>query len=245
MNEKDLDLIRKFLDNELNEEEAALFKSKYEGDAEFKKEANLRSGIYISLDAASRASLKVLSKDPSKRRSSRPAAGNSVPVTRMLSGYLKYAAILVALLAVGIIIILNLKQKPAAEELYASFFQPPDENTIPKPRGGMDLADFSFIIKEIDQGNYSAKDTLQSPDEFFYFGIYCMNHERFTEAIYAFSELVKSRDKYFKDGSEWYLGLCYLRTGRMEDAIRAFSEIASTRGHEYQAESRELLSKLR
>jgi len=244
MKENDPELIQKFLDNELNEDEAALFRSKYGADPEFKREVNLRSGIYISLDAASRASLKALSENPEKRRYlSRPDSRRRSPVRRIRT-YLQFAAAAAAVLAIGIVLFFSLNSKPSYDELFTAYYQPPDKTSIPRPRGGIDLNDFSFLIKEIDQGNLSARDTLQTTDEFFYFGIYCMNHQRFDEAIYAFSELIKANDRYYQDGSEWYLGLCYLHTGRIEDAIRAFSEIASTRGHEYQEESRELLSKL-
>jgi tetratricopeptide (TPR) repeat protein len=245
MKEKDLELIQKFLENELSEQEAELFKSLYEHDEEFKKEVNLRSGIYISLAAASRTSLKALAEDPAKRRSPQSHLGQPAPVGRNLRMYLQYAAFVLIMAALGTIIFLIVKPKTGPEELYASYYKSPDTKTIPKPRSGLDLTDFSFLLEKLDRGNAMATDTLQSPEEFFYFGIYCMNQERFTEAIYAFSELIKTNDRYYKDGSEWYLALCYMRTGKIEEAIRAFTAIASTKGHEYQEESRELLSKLK
>jgi tetratricopeptide (TPR) repeat protein len=245
MKETDIELITKFLENELNEEEVKLFKSKYEQDPEFTGEVNLRSKIYISLGAMSRTSGKAMAEKPFLRKFPRSRPGQPAPPGRNLRISLQYAAILVALIAVGVVVVLTGRPKPGAEELFASYYNPPEAGSIPKPRTGADLTDFSYLLNEIDRQMAFSIDTLQTPDEYFYFGIYCMNKERFTEAIYAFNELIRTNDREYKDGSEWYLALCYLKTGKIEEAIRAFSEIAISNGHDYQQESIEILARLR
>jgi len=247
MKENDNELINSFLDNELSVEEAELFRKRYAEDPEFAREVNQRSRVHISLDALSRVSRKTMAEKPFliKIHPGMTSYGTGGRKPRGWRKVLPYAAVLVVRIAAGTVFFLTGRPKPGPAELYTAYYKPPDPNAIPTPRGGPDLTDFSFLLEEIDRGMQAATDTLKTPDEYFYFGVYCMNQERFTEAIYAFSVLAGSSDRYYRDDGQWYLGLCYLKLNRMDDAIRIFSEIALTKGHAHQEESRELLGKLK
>lgn len=244
MRENDTELINRFLDNELNAEEAELFKKRYAEDAEFAQEVNRRSRMHIALDALGRVSRKTMAEKPFLRRTL-PGMGAGGRRPSPWLRILPYAAVAVVLIAAGAALWLTGRQGPSPGDLYDTYYKAPDANTIPKPRGGTDLTDFSFLLEEIDRGMEAATDTLKTPEEYFYFGVFCMNQERFSEAIYAFSQLAGSRDRQYHDDGQWYLGLCFLKLNRIDDAVRIFSEIALTRGHAYQEQSRELLGKLK
>ena len=64
MNSQDTELIFRFLENELSEEEQKEFRHKYETDAVFAGEVKAWSGIWISLKAAGKVSQRTFSGKP-------------------------------------------------------------------------------------------------------------------------------------------------------------------------------------
>jgi len=242
MVENDFELINKFLENELSEEEARVFKIKYDREPDFAREVNIRSGIYISLDTASRVSKKVISEKPFLMRFMQTGGVSEKKHSNFRSFY-SYAAVVLLIIALGIILMLVLKPKHNPAYLYAAYFHPP-ESEISKGISNEEIPDFSGLLEKIDRTVAAGIDTLQTAEECFFFGIYCMENQRFIEAAYAFTRLINSRTNKYREESEWYLGLCYLKTGKKEEAIKAFSEIAAAESHVYQRESARLLRRL-
>lgn len=246
MKENDIELIHKFLDNELSEDEARLFKEKYKEDPSFKEEVNSQAQLWISLDAASGISRKVITERPHLRKflQNRPQKAKEIQGPMNMKSFYRYAAIIIPLLAFGIILLMLANPQPSMENLYASYYKAP-VNNLHKGNAEEKTAGFALLLESIDRSSERRIDSLREASDYFHFGIYCMDNQYFREAIYAFNRLISSGEKMYLEESEWYLGLCYLKTGRKEDALRIFSGIAAANGHKFQSESGELIKKIK
>lgn len=238
MEENDYILISKFLENELTEDEVAIFKEKYAHDPDFKKEVNIMSKLYISLDAASRIGKKGVSGKLMEEHGIKEVKGEA---QKNLHQLYRYAAVIIPLIAFGLVWVLTTKSKPEPEELYAQYFKPESEGLS---KGGDEKQDFAAVIRTIDRFTETQIDSL-GMQKLFIFGIYCMEHQRYNEAIFAFHHLIESNIKgETREDCDWFLGLCYLQTGNKKKAEEYFSTISSIDGHIHQQDAKEILSKL-
>ncbi|MCX6223735.1 MAG: hypothetical protein NTV01_03130 [Bacteroidia bacterium] len=187
MTDKDIDLIIKFLENELSAQEVEEFKAKYGHDVEFTREVNERSKIYISLEAASKVSLKNMAEEPLLRR----FIGNKTPPLnadyRISNKWLyRIAAVLIPLIALTIGMELWVRPRLSTDDLYLTYSQKLQAKGEFRSFTGDQKTNFGQLQKDIDNAILESIDALQGTADIHAFGLYCMEGKRFTEAVYAF-----------------------------------------------------------
>ena len=188
--EKDQDLITKFLNNELTNEEVLLFKARYGSDTEFTSEVNAHSEIYLAFKAAAEIEQEKKVEKPGELKGPSVIPAKHYPYFLPENKWvMRIAAVVVPLIAftVG----LSLRQKPAlpGDELYARFY----ENSQPKEESRSfapdQQASFQFLQKDIDAAIMESMNALSSGADIHAFGLYCMAQQRFNEAVIAFKSL--------------------------------------------------------
>ena len=246
MTDKDIELITGFLENELTDPEIEEFKARYGYDEEFTREVNARSEIYISLEAASKVSLKNMVEKPVLRRiiDNRKPSGRATLHLNIKWVY-RIAAVVIPLIALGIGIKLWVKPGLSADELYLTYWQKTQPKEEFRSFTGEQKGNFGLLQKEINNGILEALDKLSAPRDIHDFGLFCMEEGRFTEAIFAFKRAIGMNEKDYQESSEWNLGLCYLKSGDQKKARQVLGAIAGKPGHKFYQQSKEILRKIK
>lgn len=113
ISQEELDLIHKYLENDLNPEETILFKEYFTSNKEFSKEVKRFTDIKIALQAASAASLK---------KKIEPK------IIRFNWARVAYAASVILIIGFGTYFIYTGTQQPFHQQLYAEYFDNPFAN---------------------------------------------------------------------------------------------------------------------
>jgi len=206
INQNDLDLIHKFLDRELAQEEIPLFKEKMKNDPEFAREVKIYTNTLIAIKASVKTRNKIIVKEKSKM----------FPYIFILLTQRKYmmAALIAVLIIVGGGIISWQIYKRSDTGIYYSYYEVPSGYTS---HGYMGKVNEPVITKDTE------------PEALFYFGIYNMEKKNYKDAIKAFELLLQQPDdNLFKEDAEWYLSLSYLRNEAKNEAILLLQKIRDT-----------------
>jgi len=190
------ELIRKFLDEELQGEEIDTFKTLFQTDPEFAREVKLATDTDIAFKTLSRIALQ-----QRKEQLREP-----IPIQRYF------------LIAASIVIIVGLggggywyfsNRYVISDRLFASYFKPPESFT----RG---------IERGFEQ---QQPDTRSTQAERFHYSIYLIQKQEYNQAIEILAELIQEKPNLYPDQSEWYLALCYLKTKQLELAREHFEHL--------------------
>jgi hypothetical protein len=247
MNDADVILIEKYLDNELTEEELKVFKDKLDKDPEFKSEVNLQSRIHISLQAVSRISLKTMAENPGLRNFISVRRDNEISEKKQGSKvFLKIAAVVIPLIGLGGLIFPFVYEKPTPENLYNHYFTTPPSGSLNKGSTGETTADYSALMNKIDTAVKNQLDSLslQNDEQKYYFAIQCMEKNKFREAAWVLNQIYNSRTNPYRQESEWYLVLCYLRINDIPEAINMLKHFDRNNSPVYYRQATKLLRKL-
>ena len=246
MIDKDIGLIIRFLDNELSDQDVEEFKARYGHDDEFTLEVNELSKICISLEAASKVSLKNMVGKPVLRRFLADRK-ESVSTKNLLKNKWSFriAAVVIPLIALSIGFEIWVKPRLTNDDLYLAYFQKLQITDESRSFTGEQKTNFQILQKNIDNAVLETIDALSDPRDIYSFGLYCMEEQRFPEAVYAFRRVVGMQEKTYLESSEWYLGLCYLKLNDLENAKLVFTSVAASKDHIFRKESKALLRKLR
>jgi hypothetical protein len=204
IHQDDLDLIHKFLEKSLSEEEVPLFKEKLSRDPEFRREVNAYTGILIALKAGVRTRDKIIGQKKSL----------FVPVILFMQARKKMLVTggIAILVIVCIGIVYQQLHKNSNGAIYATFYRTPpgylagQYKGLPAPSG----------------------ETMNSdPEKLFYAGIHNMEQENFHEAARLFELLLHNPDNLYASDGEWFLSLCYLKQDEMNKAILLLEKITA------------------
>ncbi len=207
------ELIRKFLDEELQEEEILIFQNLFKDDPEFAKEVKTAMDTIVSLKTAAALHSKQLS-----------------------SGYARYQRRKVTFLAAAAILVLvglsggysYLTRHLDSHEIFEAYYQ--------KPEGFRVLGNnntFQDIIQDTSNVNVV---------QLFNLSITYIEKKEFPLAIYGFVEVLKHKPNLYIDQSEWYLALCYLQTHQLVLAHQQLAMIAASQSS-FKSQAEEILNK--
>jgi hypothetical protein len=234
----DNELIEKFHSNELSNEEASLFRDKYESDKEFKKESDQFTKLFITLNA-------VIKRQRDKINLSTEKQFKKTQQSSQLKVVFRAAAIFIP-----IIILANIGyyhyfvSGNSYEKVYANYFKIHQSQQRVISLSNDNEVEFAASLKLIDLNIIETLDQIGNDHKLFLFGLYCMENNRFTEAIFTFKRILNSNNNEFKEDSQWHLGLCYIKTGDQSNALETFSKIAANSTHKYHSEAQKVVRKI-
>ncbi len=217
----DIDLIQKFQDDELNEQELATFKKRFEQDPVFAKE--VKSFVDIS------ATLQGIKSYQNKQGQS-----SSTPYRL----YMRIAAV-VALLILSTVILFNKFGQKSSQELYQAYYQ-----VAPWPS---DRSSSSMIQQLYLAGEYqNALDKIEEQvpkvhtPSYFYLGNCHLRVGNQDMAKAIFTQIAKSDKSFYQKDAQWFVGLIHLKENNPSMA-RTYLQLVIDGDGKYQQQAQELL----
>jgi TolA-binding protein len=207
------ELIRKFLDEELQGEEIVIFQNLFKDDPDFSKEVKIAMDTIVSLKTAAVVHHKQLS-----------------------GGYAHYQRRRVTMLAAAAIVVLvglgggyfYINRPISPQEIFDSYYH--------KPEGSMALG-------TNNQFNSNQQDTATaSIVQLFNMAIENIEKKDYQNAINALGEILTRKPNPYIDRAEFNLALCYLQTNQMELAHQQLMMIAASESS-FNIKAEEILNK--
>ena len=242
-----LELIEKFHNGELSNEELEKFKIKLRSNPEFKKDFDL----YKEINNA------ILEDDVIELRNQvNSIQGSSINDTqknriRKLYSNKWYlaAAVITIVIIIGTFLISIISDTYSNEELFKKYYEPEDAVLITRSGNSDSDLDLTKALQQFEQQNYKeAIPLLKKIDNNvlsrFYLGIAYIETNDFSKAINEFKGVIDHGDNLFIEQSEWYLGLCYLISNEKNKAIKDFRKIIYENSL-YKPEAEEILNKIK
>jgi len=240
MEQNNDDLIIRFLENDLDQEEAREFSNQYKDDPEFRQAVNDHTRLFAALRAATNLN-EYKTEGTRKIKEDRGIFHFSKAERRLL---LKVAAVVVPIAVAGSLYIFTRPEGNIADSIVAKGIELSikDEDQL----GFSTQMGFKTeqIQQEIDNAILVSLDQLTSIEETYFFGVKSLRESRYHEAIFAFRRVIGSGVPSHAEDSEWLLALCYIKVGESAKAKSTLERISVSELHKYQNESLKLLKKL-
>lgn len=259
--ESDIDLIERYLRDELTSEERIDFMNRMKGDPEFAEKtedyAMIIQGIANQGATAFRRELTAWENEirhdemnlPRIRVSDAPKKEKpSMPLSSW-SRYFSIAAAVAALL-VALLYVIDYKKDRKLNELFAAHFSPHDE--LLSTRGNGTHVTLAEALESYNAKNFAEavsrfeqylKENPNDYQAWFYFGVSQLAAGKNSDAVTSF-DVVIDRKIIFRDSAEWYKALALIKLNDASGARKLLSQIASTEGHDYREKADALLREL-
>ncbi len=242
-----LELIEKFHNGELSNEELKKFESELQSNPEFKKEFDLYTEINDSILEDDVIELRK-QLNSIQGSSINNAQKNRIRELYSNKWYLA-AAVVTIVIIIGTFLISIMSDTYSNEELFKKYYEPEDAVLITRSGNSNSDLDLTKALQQFEQENYKeAIPLLKKIDNNvlsgFYLGIAYIETNDFSKAIKEFKGVIDHGDNLFIEQSEWYLGLCYLMNNEKDKAIKDFRKII----HEnslYKPDAEEILNKIK
>lgn len=240
MEEKDFDLLERYVRGLLTEEERLSVEKQLREDKAYSELCEQYKFLIGGIRAVGREELLSKLRDIERQQPTEIKDTLNIKLVTWLA-----AAVVVV--AIGVFWLLN--SKPDAKLLAREAFEPYPNVVLPTVRSThADSGKLATVYRLYDQEKYeeaitgfvALQDKRQS--EWFYLGICYMiteNHNRATEAF----RKAQSVSGDFTNQTEWYLALSYFAAGNVDEGRRLLGTI-STRNNTYSVKARALLDKL-
>jgi TolA-binding protein len=238
--------IERYNAGEMSDSEKQWFLKELEGDKKLQNEVNMRKQTDDILRTQNVISLKSKLAEIERRRAVPVPARNYAKV-----GYMKYAAVAVVLILIGISTFpgKNLSNEEIINR-YSKLYQPPTGQR--SVQAGTD-ADYSLALEFYNIHDYRKAAILftkvveNNPKDMqstFLNGISNYEDSKYPEAKRSFGIVIGNNNNLFIDQAEWYLAFCYLRTNEREKARQQFEAIKQENGI-YSKEAKNILRKIK
>ena len=267
MNKRNLhiDLIERYLDDNLKGDELALFDETLERDEEFVRELNdmelLIAGIRNSAKSTTMeeklirfdANIKIMEDGEE------PTNHNSIFDFEHIKKYSWAIAASITLTLVVSISLINIKQTPSHQKLYAEYYQPFENFGKKRAPENLTKDYWKEALHHYDEGKYQQaldcfdqiivtdyKNLVNDPRYSLYKlykGNTLMKLDRHQEAATLFEGIIQD-DAGMTMQAKWYLAMCYLHENESEKLISTLEEIARIEESSYSARAKEVLLSL-
>ena len=245
-------IIEEYLDHTLSMEEHDAVEARLASDKDFSdlialhKEVNESIGDkeFIELHRL----IEKVSAEYLRRNRKQEAVTNPILFKKY---FLRIAAILIIMVASGIIIKTLFFDHVNTEKLFGKYYATYDADVISRsaPSGTttLDQAVLSYTNGEYNEA-LKLLDALVQQDEknylaWFYKGLSCLETDQTGEAVRSFRTIPDLWDSPYIEHRNWYLALALLRQGEITGASRAFRDISSANGY-YARKAEKLYLKL-
>ena len=226
--------IERYNAGEMSDTEKQWFLKELEGNDNLRKEVELRKRtdkILINHDVISLRNK--LSQIEMKRKEIAKPVSNSGKNT-----YIRYAAVLAALVLIGTITLLP-RKNPGNEELINKYYKVYEPPTSQRSAQSATDADFTLALEFYNTHDYDKaaiffnKVLENKPNDMqtvLLKGVANFEEKKYPEAKLSFGKVIDNKDNLYVDQAQWYLALCYLQTNETEKAKMLFKMIANEKG---------------
>lgn len=236
------ELIEKYLEGRLTPKERKKFDRLYNDDMEFRKEVDFEEYVAKALEDEDVMHFRQKIDDTMRKRKRQQYVGWLNKTT------MKYAAIFVVVLALGLGMVEIFEKEYSNSDLFGKYYSSEQVNISRSSNTNIVEAVRYYQSGQyndaIDQfQNLLAKDASNIAVRF-YLGVSYVETNNYNKAIESFRYIISDQDNLYIEHAEWYLGLCYLKNEEMDKAINQFTIIAQSDDNYYSQKAQDLLSKI-
>ncbi|MDF1697593.1 MAG: tetratricopeptide repeat protein [Saprospiraceae bacterium] len=249
--DEEYSLIQDYLNDNLTEGNRLRFEENMKNE-EFKLEVVTQLSVLGALQDEANASLKekILTFETEVEK----AKETVKPITKTkvigIGKYLKYAAVLVLLIAAVMVFQWSSNTTLSSDEIYAQAYQTYPATEI--KRGKEDEA-YTVLKSAMDlyrNGKYTAALTefealnMNDPNVNLYIGVCAMETSQFDKAKTYFDQVKESNATDVKQVAEWYSVLVHYKLQETEEFSQGLDEILNNKAHLFYAKAKDLKSTL-
>jgi len=240
--------IERYLAGEMGEDEKQWFEKELEGNANLRAEVVLRRKTDDILKQQDIMALRSKLGSIEKKRKEAEVA----PVRRPGTVYLKYAAVLTALVLIGSIFIFK-DRYTGTDELISKYYRPYDPPAVQRSVNASVNADFSLALEFYNTSDYThaaqlfSKVVQNNPKDMqsvLLYGVSSFEDKKYPEAKKSFVTVIDDNNNLFIESAQWYLALCYIKTEENEKA-RGELQLIVKEGGLYARNARKLMKSLK
>ncbi|MEM9824002.1 MAG: tetratricopeptide repeat protein [Bacteroidota bacterium] len=248
----DEDLIQKFLEKDLSEEEAVIFKRKIEGEAAFAEEVRINLEMIAALRAQGEVNMtnETVDRELDQQLAQIPVKS---PISRSLSRVLVgLAAAFVLLIAYFFYLYFSPTQQLDSEQLFAKYYQLPDSRLLTTMSGAHNEKEIYQAFKLLyDQQAFDRavlayeqlSDEKPKQDIYFLYGAALFELRRYREAKQVYQTVIENAHPD-QHRATWYLALLYLKDNDLVEARQYLQAVIQQEKEFNVQEARDLLSSL-
>ncbi len=241
--EQDIELIEKYLADQLSAEDKQKFETRLQQDPEFAKRMKLIQETRMAVQSDVDLFRSDLDEVFAEYQASKKPTFSFYRSPRLI------AASIILLLGVGLGYFF-LKSSDSPQELYTAYFEVPQENLTVRDNASNET--LKVALEAYNSGNYQAAleqfdkilvDSAQDYGVLFYSSICLMMLERSDESITRLQEIPLEATSYYAP-SIWYQAMNHLKQGELETGKSLLLTLAESHSGKYGNDARELLKKL-
>lgn len=241
---KNIELIERYFDNDMTEEEQVQFHRQLKSDIALKHLYDRENLLINTIRFGAAKNHLAFFKDLEK---SLPDV--EVQPTKVRWPYYAVAASILILVVAGIYVFTRRDASPAA--LYSKHFTPYPNVFEPTVRGSGEMTQRKLAFVKYGEGDYQQAAELFSalltntrePEILFLLGNANLSLGKTDEARNNFNEVIRSSPTLVAP-AQWYLSLAYLKDGQTAAAIETLRVVAADKNR-YSEKANELLKQLR
>jgi len=262
-----IDLIEKYLDDTLNDEEATLFNETLENNEEFVRELNdmelLIEGIKLSASKTTleekieRFEAKMLENENEEHKKTESLTCIDFI---QIKKYSWAVAASLTILMVSTFSIINIRQSNVNQRLYATYFTPLENDGIKRSAESTTKDYWKDALHYYDREMY--QEALDCFDQIIitdfkqlinhprytlyklYKGNTLMMLNRHTEAMSLFEGIIDDGDGMIMQ-ARWYLSMCYLHEKKLEHLMPLLEEMSKVESSFYGQDAKKILHQLK
>lgn len=235
MKNKNLDeLIDRFIHGDLSEKEARDLQHAIDTDPEVREAYNLHKGVENAVCDPVAGTYRRMLDDIYKEQ-----YGREEGVFRhTFKKYYPWAALLVVLIGISVIILMNRDRQPLNEHIYAEYYSPYEFPNNYRSPSGTDLLDAGMDY--FNKGEY--REALQKAElklekshgnivAIYLAGVSLLGDGECETAISFLSQVAASENIALKEFAAWYEALAYIKMNDLEQATKCFANIVADKGY--------------
>jgi tetratricopeptide (TPR) repeat protein len=240
--------IERYNAGEMSEDEVKWFRNELDGNEKLREEVNLRRRTDEILKNQDIISLRTKLAAIEKAREKTIPAEKS----RKSPAYLKYAAVLAILVAIGAIAVFSGKNL-SSDEIFNKYYTEYAPPTAHRTGTSVTNADFTLALEFYNTHDYEKAASLFSKvlktnprdmQSVLLKGISNFEFQQYPEAKQSFVDVISDNNNLFIETAKWYLALCYIKTNEREKAIQHLEAIKNEDGI-YKNEAWKIIKKLK
>ena len=239
--------IERYNAGEMSEDEIKWFNKELAGNEKLRQEVNLRKSTDELLKKQDILSLRQKLAAIEKSR-------EKIPVDKKKKSpvYLKYAAVVAVMVAIGTISIVSNKNL-SSDEIFSKFYKEYAPPTVQRTGTSVTNEDFTLALEFYNTHDYEKAANLfckvlkNNPGDMqsvLLKGVSNFEYKRYPEAKQSFINVISDNNNLFIETAKWYLALCYVKTDEREKAIQHLEAIKNEGGI-YENDAKKIIRKLR
>lgn len=233
-NLKTIELIDRYLKNDLSKTELEEFRKILKKNPELQKEIQLHAEVNKALQEKDIIKFRLeLEKLHEKQRKNYHRSKIITMFKQRQYAITAIAASVAVVLVVGGLLLFNSSEQQNSDNYFTSFYEPEEAVTIVRSGGNSDNMTLKNAMMEYQGRNYESAIELfsQKPENNlakFYMGLSYLESGNTDKAIELFKSIINHQENLFVEQAQWYLGLSYLKVEKTDEAKKVFNTIINS-----------------